>query len=446
MSLSVDDIRQCLEGGVPGVIATCSEDGEPNVSLVSQVHRVDRAHIALSFQFFNKTRQNILRHPVAVAQVIDPVTAAKYRLRLRYVRTESSGPLFEHMRAKLAGIASHTGMSGVFVLRGADIYRAESIVRVPGMALPGRLREFNALSAMRRIGEQLVGFTELEAMLDGFLAALHAQMNIGHSMVLLCAGDGRRLFTVATYGYSDSGVGAEIPVGTGVIGVCAQHRTPIGISYPTNDYAYSRAVRDSALAQGVIESLETEIPFPGLPAPHSQLAVPIVSGATLLGVIYVESAQDQRFGYDDEDALVTLAALLGGRIRELAAVEDNEPESSLVQTPVAAPSASPMLVRRYRGDNSVFVDDDYLIKGVAGAILWKLLSAHQQECRAEFTNRELRLDAALRLPDVVDNLEARLILLTKRLAERCPDIGIEKTGRGRFRLRLGRPLRLEELP
>jgi adenylate cyclase len=102
-------------------------------------------------------------------------------------------------------------------------------------------------------------------------------------------------------------------------------------------------------------------------------------------------------------------------------------------------------VRHFASNDSVFIGDSYLIKGVAGAILWKLLNDHVKTGRTEFSNRELRLDPAIRLPDVADNLEARLVLLRRRLAEHGPDLLIEKTGRGRFRLVLRGPVGLEEV-
>ena len=107
-------------------------------------------------------------------------------------------------------------------------------------------------------------------------------------------------------------------------------------------------------------------------------------------------------------------------------------------------SGKTAIIRHYTADHSVFVDGDYLIKGVAGAILWKLLREQLEQGRTEFTNREMRLDATLGLPDISENLEARLILLQKRLTERCLFLGLEKTGRGRFRLRVARPLQLVE--
>ena len=61
--ISVDAIRECLEGALPAMIATCAADGTPNVSYVSQVNYVDPTHVALTFQFFNKTRANVIANP-----------------------------------------------------------------------------------------------------------------------------------------------------------------------------------------------------------------------------------------------------------------------------------------------------------------------------------------------------------------------------------------------
>jgi hypothetical protein len=443
VTLALYAIRPCLEGAVPSAVATCAPDGTPNVSILSQVHYVDDAHVALSFQFFNKTRANVLANPRAAVLVIHPETAAQYRLELEYLRTETEGPLFESMKAKLAGIASHTGMSGVFKLLGSDVYRVLEIVAVPCRPLPAPPPRRNVLAALRHCAERMARFTDLGALLDDVLATLAERFDIRHAMILMLDGSGQRLYTVASRGYEQSGVGSEIAIGCGVIGVAAAQRTPIRITHMTAEYSYGRAIRESVEREG-LGGLETAIPLPGLPDSRSQLAVPILGGARLLGALYAESPEDLRFGYDDEDALVAIAAQLGLAIHALQQAADVHEESSSA-TPGATPEGAPLVVRHFAADDSVFIGDDYLIKGVAGAILRKLVRDYAATRRTDFTNRELRLDPAIRLPELGDNLEARLILLERRLAERSPFLRIEKAGRGRFRLCVARPVKLVEV-
>jgi hypothetical protein len=446
MVLDLDAIRACLEGAIPAVMATCDSDGTPNVTYISQAEYVDAQHLALSFQFFNKTRHNVLANPVVELLVIHPTHGAMYRINARYLRTETDGALFERMKAKLAGIASHTGMSGVFRLRGADLYAVD---RVDPVALPRREVTgggLNRLSALRRCAQRVADSSDLDNLVERLLDGVVDDFGIRHAMLLMLDAAGQRLYTVGSRGYDRSGAGSEVPLGEGVIGVAAQQNTPIRINHATLEYAYIRTMREGL--PGPL--LDREIPLPGLAEPGSQLAVPLACAGQFLGVLFVESPLDMRFTWDDEDALVALAAQAAALARGLQACSeapDDEAATAEALLPAAqAAQVAPLRVRHYDADGSVFLDDDYVIKGVAGAVLWKLLRDHASDGRTEFSNRELRLSPEIGLPDVGDNLEARLVLLTRRLVDRQASVQLLKTGRGRFRLQVTRPLQLTNVP
>lgn len=447
MRIELDDIRACFEGAVPSVLASADAQGEPNVILVSQADYVDPTHLALSFQFFNKTRRNILVNPDVQLMVVHPATGVHYRLAARYLHTEYEGPLFERMKAKLAGIASHTGMSGVFKLLGADLYEVQDIERVPMAAIGEPPPEPNRLPGLRRAVDEIARSTDLSDLIDRLLQSLGREFGLPHAMLLLHDAPGGRLYTVGSRGYARSGVGSEVMLGEGVIGVAGQSRTAIRINHLTLDADYCRSVREGLSCAGHA-AFEREIAYPGLAEPHSQLALPI-GADELLGVLFVESAQPMAFDGDIEDALAILCTQVAAKLRELQPEADTAEEGACADARASTAPAScgqPLRVRYFEADGSVFLGNDYLIKGVAGAILWHLLQEYQATGRVEFSNRELRLSPTLRLPDLNDNLEARLVLLQRRLAERRCDLAIEKTGRGRFRLLLQPPLQLTHVP
>ena len=125
------EIRPVLDNGIPAVMVTCSADGVPNVTVISQVYYVDDDHVALSFQFFSKTIRNVRENPRAFVAVSDVRGHVEWLLQLEFQRSETRGPVFDAMDMQIEAIASATGMSGIFKLRAADIYKVVSVDRRP---------------------------------------------------------------------------------------------------------------------------------------------------------------------------------------------------------------------------------------------------------------------------------------------------------------------------
>ena len=103
-----------------------------------------------------------------------------------------------------------------------------------------------------------------------------------------------------------------------------------------------------------------------------------------------------------------------------------------------------ILVREVRAGEGRELDVD-TVTCVAGRNHWAPLRHYVRERRMQFTNKEIRLDPTLELPEFRDNLDSRLIPLQRRLDERDAPIRIEKTGRGSFHLAVDGTLRLDEV-
>ena len=147
MDILPDEIKPAMQGVIPSHVVTCSGDGTPNASAISQVYYVDPDHVALSHQFFNKTVRNVRENPRALVWVISPETFDAWDLELEYDRSETSGPIFEAMDMQIEAIASIVGLKGIFKLRSADIYRVISVTKNVDERIP--LPDIDALAGRR---------------------------------------------------------------------------------------------------------------------------------------------------------------------------------------------------------------------------------------------------------------------------------------------------------
>ena len=129
MGLLPDEIKPAMQGVIPSHVVTCSGDGIPNASVISQVYYVDADHVALSHQFFNKTAKNVRENPYAAIWITHPETFETWDLELAYDHSETEGPIFDEMDMQIEAIASMTGMKGIFKLRAADIFKVLSVTR-----------------------------------------------------------------------------------------------------------------------------------------------------------------------------------------------------------------------------------------------------------------------------------------------------------------------------
>ena len=190
------------------------------------------------------------------------------------------------------------------------------------------------------------------------------------------------------------------------------------------------------------------MPLPGLENPSSQLGVPLMVRGELVGVLCIESETPYRFHEEDKTAIELLGSYLAVAIQNMQLQQDeDQPEPALQAGPQVTGAAARATARElvfYREEEVVMLDGEYLIRSLPARILWKLLQVRKQEGRSEFTNRELRLDKALGLPDFKDNLETRLLLLRRRLDEKAGGIRLVSKGRGRFALEVAGDVELIE--
>lgn len=428
MSGLLAGLDDCFDGVIPSIIATLDPSGEPNVSYLSQVYRVDERHVAVSNQFFSKTAINVKATGRATLLIVNGRTGAQHSLGLVHLGSLREGRVFQHMAAQLQAISSQQHVGEAMELRSAEIYRVDSRADIAGppvsKSLSGRT---GLLGRCAQLSAELARLTDAEALIDHALDGLSTHFGFGNMMVLVANELEGRLTALASRGYATGGAGAEVELGQGLIGICAATGQTIRLSDTSRGQRMANAVKRERL-----EESDRHIPLVGLTDPYSQLAAPMISQGVVQGVLFAESPERYFFDAEDEAALSIIANQLATGLRLADADDNSQDPDGPVQVEHA--EGAPLQIRLYAFDDSIFIDDTYLIKGVAGRLLHHFLSVYATTGRRDFSNREIRLEPSLRLPGLKDNLETRLILLKRRLDERQAPVRLARPGRGQIQL------------
>ena len=273
----------------PASSPPATRSGMPNVTYLSQVLSRRRAARRAVCQFFNKTRRTSTRTRIACVEVYDPLTLQAYRLRLTFLRSEKSGPLFDAMALRIDAIASHTGMAGVFRLIAADVFevlarreggRASSTDAPRRPTRPRASPSPGCAPSCAGCSSSPSASTAPRPRVAARRGARRARrlLRLQHTIVLLLDEPAQRLVTIASRGYGESGVGAEVALGEGLIGTVARERRVLRISGLDDESALRPRRAPRSAADGGSAASRPEIPLPGLPDAQSRWSCRCWSG------------------------------------------------------------------------------------------------------------------------------------------------------------------------
>ena len=434
-SSTLDDLQRCFSGARPrGDRAPRRPSGVPNVTYLSRAHPVDDEHIALSNQFLSKSSRNLAENPQRSLLLVRPgarTTSSGCRVALRAhraarpgVRPAAQRPVDDRRAHRHAGRVPAAGRRHLPGHR----HRARSERPAVGLARrPAPTRASPAHAALGELCARLSRCGDLDTLVRSPSTGSPSCSATSTRMLLLLDEDGAAAVHDRQPRLRRPRASApRSPSARASSALAAAQCAPIARRQPPPDGEVLAHRAPLLRGRPASSGPGARSRMPGLAAPGSQLAVPALALGQLVGVLLVESrAADALRPTPTRRVLTVVASLVASSIETLRAeVRDRRRAAAAGGRPRrragagdAAVARAPLRRRRQHVPRRRLPH-----QGRRRPLLWSLLRHHQREGRTEFTNREVRLDPSLDLPDFRDNFESRLILLKRRLDEReAPD-------------------------
>ena len=185
--------------------------------------------------------------------------------------------------------------------------RWDQMIESDAKTLAAQLERRNKeIEIIERVASQISKTLNLDAIAKTMLISMEEYFGFKHSMILLLDGSESVLKVIATHGYEEEGIGAEVKIGVGVIGMVAKKKKLMRMANLGAQKQYMQAIK-----QQIQPSEETAVvdvtSLPGLKNAESQVAIPMLMEDELIGVFSVESDQVNIFDKSDELIIKILA-------------------------------------------------------------------------------------------------------------------------------------------
>ena len=167
-------------------------------------------------------------------------------------------------------------------------------------------RRNKEIEIIEKVASQISKTLNLDAIAKTMLISMEEYFNFKHSMILLLDSSESALKVIATHGYKEEGIGAEVKIGVGVIGMVAKKKKLMRMANLGAQKQYMQAIKQQIQPSEDTELVE-EVSLPGLKNAESQVAIPMLMEDELIGVFSVESDQVNIFDKSDELIIKILA-------------------------------------------------------------------------------------------------------------------------------------------
>ncbi len=184
-------------------------------------------------------------------------------------------------------------------------------------------RKNREIQILKEISAKINSSLDLNHTLNTFLKLLDKYFTYRHSMILLVDPDNIFLTVFSSYGYLESGIGAKVRIGKGIIGTVAKRKKMMNIGNINTKITYMKPGGD------IYYHPENEIiiKLPGLAYPKSQVALPLLVNEELVGVLSIESDELRIYKEEDEEIILVIANQAALAIQKARLYEDEKKRS-----------------------------------------------------------------------------------------------------------------------